>query len=169
MQVDLGSFFDSRTGGLLEENSLSKEFYVVPPKWNHPRPLSFKPFSVPYIELRRRISSNKSPGYVEYRRGGKTLSYNTTVGDEELQRSLDVFENIAVRFRTFDDSYSPCRHYDLFTLDINFLLHDTLFASSVPPGQGAPVQVVFASFIERQAEGFKGGCVSCASQRPEAL
>jgi len=110
MQVDLGLFFDSQTKELLNKHGMSTEFYIVPPKWTHVKQMPFKPFAVPFVELQRRISTNRQPGYVEYLRGDVIRLYNSTTGDEELDTQLGWLESHVLRFRTFDRAYSPCRH-----------------------------------------------------------
>ena len=110
MQVDLGVFFNNSTKSLLEKYELSSEFYIVPPKWTHSSTLPSRSFQVPLIELRRRLANNKVHGYINYTRGSVNMSYDSSIGDKELEAPLSWFESTLVRFRTFDKTYSPCRH-----------------------------------------------------------
>jgi hypothetical protein len=123
MQIDLGKLFPEKLTQTLTDFGLSAEFYICPPKWNleNPEP-SFRPFNVPFIELKRRVLSvdwqTQPTGiYVDYVRHRPDRSEARYVFkpdfaglDEELLQPLTWYERMLISFRTFSAAYSPCRH-----------------------------------------------------------
>ena len=122
MQVNLGTLFPQK---LKETNTLlglSNEFYICPPKWPYENPDGLQtPFSVPFIELRRRLSKTRDSlshdSFVEYVRHRPGLNNShvllrmSDISDgTDVFKALSWFEELFVKFRTFSDSYSPCRH-----------------------------------------------------------
>jgi hypothetical protein len=117
LQIDLGERFPEKLKDTNMLFNVSSEFYICPPKWPFPSDGEFRVFSVPFIELRRRIAGGVISGYVEYTRHHTNSSMRSfrfdseSVGeDDELLEPLNLFEQTFVRFRSFSDHYSPCRH-----------------------------------------------------------
>ncbi len=124
LQVNLGKWFPPKLTEALGELGLSDEFYICPPKWPSDRPQDFVPFNIPYIELRRRVSSgawpdddSEDPVFVAFERNSPNrpiekyrVDSTTSASQIELRRPLSWFEKYFVRFRSFSNEYSPCRH-----------------------------------------------------------
>lgn len=124
IQFDLGEMFPSKLKRTNTKLGLSNEFYICPPR-SISKPdmeLSFKPFSVPSIEVRRVLSANlQDPSngtiifnYIHHYKNGTIAEkcFNSDTSDEtdSLIQPLSLFEIFFVRFRTFTEQYSPCRH-----------------------------------------------------------
>jgi hypothetical protein len=141
-QVDLAPLFTPSTIAVLKNAGLDGEFWITPPveAWPYPETRPFKPYSMPFLELRRRIaplhSKKNSTGYVRYTRTIATpqlrlpwlrsavgihiptsdavwhnISYDLSKGgDGELEILIPWWQASLARFRTFDAQYSPCRH-----------------------------------------------------------
>lgn len=58
MQVDLGPRFTSATKEALQSAGVQGEFWITPPlhAWPYPETREFKSYSMPYLELRRRLA-----------------------------------------------------------------------------------------------------------------
>ena len=124
IEVDLGKMFPKKLKETNDLFGLSSEFYICPPKWPYevPEVEDEVLFSVPWIELRRRMNSLKidaldDNAYVEYirRRPGKADSHyilqkSKLDQESEVMRPLGFFETWFVKFRSFSNRYSPCRH-----------------------------------------------------------
>jgi len=122
MQINLGELFPVKLKDTNDMFGLSNEFYICPPKWPFDRPsYKFRTFNVPFIELRRRLTSvnwaDVPQGYVKYTRvrpdGSKLDEFFRSEKLEaswHLLQPLSWFERYFVKFRTFSDEYSPCRH-----------------------------------------------------------
>ena len=124
LQINLGKWFPEKLATALSDLGLSDEFYICPPTWPPDHPQEFVPFSIPYIELRRRVSSNAWPTdednhavFVSFERNAPNrpvqkyrVDSTITASQVELRRPLSWFEKYFVRFRSFSNDYSPCRH-----------------------------------------------------------
>ena len=121
LQVNLGQLFPDKLKSAAKTFNLSTEFYICPPQWmQSTHQVDFKPFSVPFIELRRRMSIQSRPAdrnFIEFIRfkSESAPTFHWVDGEssdtfEELFRPLSFFEKYFVRFRSYDDDYSPCRH-----------------------------------------------------------
>lgn len=123
-QIDLGELFPDKLKSTLDRFGLAKEFIICPPSWelSEGNYSTFDDFNIPFIELRRRLSAidlegTSSPLFVDYIRhfpDGQVKQYHfdSTKVDplDESVRSLNLFEKLFVRFRSFSNKYSPCRH-----------------------------------------------------------
>jgi hypothetical protein len=125
-QVNLAPLLPHRTVDALVRLGINPEFHITPPAWGYPPTTpSFVPYTVPPIEVRRRVSAAARDGsdfYVKYRwvRGGSvdpalhTLVVKGGVVVKGAGSGLDVglsaFDAWLRRFRTFDVGSSPCRH-----------------------------------------------------------
>lgn len=140
-QVDLGPLFTRSTRSALQGANIDSEFWITPPlvAWPYPPTRDFVAYSMPYLELRRRLAplrSGNSTGYVRYTRTLArarlnmpwlwhmlgipnrahdeviaNITYNVSEGgDAELEQPLPQWQSLLFRFRTFDVEYSPCRH-----------------------------------------------------------
>lgn len=114
LRVDLGAWITHPVG---TEFIISPPASAWPPRRLPPpkRPLIFTPFSVPYIELRKRLTQSDAPFYVDYERAGQAHRiqrfHNGTVqGDLNLLVPLPKLTALIFRFRSFDLDRSPCRH-----------------------------------------------------------
>jgi hypothetical protein len=118
MQINLGEMFPTKLKKVNDMFGLSNEFYICPPRWPiDEAERKFKPFKVPFIELRRRLSGTVLSGFVKYTRfrpdGTKTdeVFYSNHLDQNpDVMEPLSWFEQFLVKFRTFSDDYSPCRH-----------------------------------------------------------
>lgn len=122
LQINLGNLFPEQLKQTNDLLKVSNEFYICPPRWPHPNPdPAFKPFSIPFIELRRRIAhldwSTHAPVFVEYTRhypDGRSepamFDSSKSHQNDEIMRKLSMFEEYFVKFRSFSDEFSPCRH-----------------------------------------------------------
>lgn len=114
LRVDLGAWITHPVGEFI----ISPPAKAWPPRHLPPpaRPLEFKPFSVPYVELRRRVTqSDGAPFFVDYERAGHThriqcFQNGTIHGDLDLLVPLPTLTALIFRFRAFDLDRSPCRH-----------------------------------------------------------
>uniref|UniRef100_A0A7S1WRR3 Uncharacterized protein n=1 Tax=Alexandrium catenella TaxID=2925 RepID=A0A7S1WRR3_ALECA len=141
-QVDLAPLFTPATKQALNSTGVEQEFWITPPlsAWPHPPTREFRPYSMPFLELRRRVAPLRRKGVksgrVSYTRtiararltmpwlwnylGVKNLvadqvrpniTYDLAEGrDPELEQELPWWLAPVARFRTFDVDYSPCRH-----------------------------------------------------------
>jgi hypothetical protein len=127
-QVNLAPLLPHRTVDALVRLGIIPEFHITPPAWGYPPTTpSFVPYTVPPIEVRRRVSAALAVRdgfdfYVKYRwvRGGSvdpalhTLVVKGGVVVKGAGSGLDVglsaFDAWLRRFRTFDVGSSPCRH-----------------------------------------------------------
>ena len=137
LQVNLASFFAEKTKSFNREFGVENEFWITPPSWNTlsgevAEDTTFVPYTVPLFELRRRISkakrSSSTPFFVEYSYADESFVrvYNSTHGAgtgtdhslrtpglkvrSELDAPLSFWEELIFRYRSYDSSYSPCRH-----------------------------------------------------------
>ena len=125
LQINLGHMFPAKLLHSAATFNVSSEFYICPPTWESDIH-TFVPFNTPFIEIRRRVSSFDWAKYdsaeigelfIEYERylGGSKLdtvrfSSFGLARHSELTEPLSWFEKYLVRFRTFSEEYSPCRH-----------------------------------------------------------
>lgn len=140
-QVDLGPLFTRSTKKVLQNANIDSEFWITPPlaAWPYPPSRDFVSYSMPYVELRRRLAplrNSSSTGYVRYTRTLArarlnmpwlwqvlgisndardrviaNITYDVSEGgDPELELALPHWQSLLFRFRTFDVDYSPCRH-----------------------------------------------------------
>ena len=136
MQVNLAPLFPSRVKEALRETGATAEFHISPPSWGYPpteetsgkakrKGTTPRRFSVPLVEVRRRISAAMREGKdvtLRYRwvRGGeteaKTREFRARGGalvkgsDPALAAHVPPWRALLHRFRTFHLEYSPCRH-----------------------------------------------------------
>lgn len=123
IQVDLGQMFPSKLKTLNHRLGIRNEIYITPPIWilRSESDPAFTPFSTPLVELRRVLSSHilariepVSFDYVRHDKNGsiikKTFHSEREKNEDEVQRPLTLFERMFVRFRTFSDISSVCRH-----------------------------------------------------------
>ncbi len=124
LQVNLGDLFPDQLKHANDLFNVSNEFYICPPQWPHPEKHArmFKSFNIPFIELRRRIAhvdwTTHAPITVAYTRHHtdgrieKGVMFNSSQAkpDDEIMKRLSLFEKYFVRFRSFSNEYSPCRH-----------------------------------------------------------
>ena len=107
--------------------NVSAEFHITPPAWGYAPTEPFRPFAVPVVEVRRRLSvaSQSRRDYFlrfreagvhamhavgaihEHRRRGGVLMAGSNAS---LEQPLPSFRAWLHRYRTFDLGYSPCRH-----------------------------------------------------------
>ena len=124
LQVNLAPLLPPRVLGALDATNVTAEFHITPPAWPYPpTETTFRPFSAPLTEIRRRVSTAEQGDFFvayrwvlrgereervrEYRRVGGT----TVAGAEEvLGAPLPRARAVLHRFRTFDLDRSPCRH-----------------------------------------------------------
>ncbi|KAL1528897.1 hypothetical protein AB1Y20_010219 [Prymnesium parvum] len=127
LQINLAPLLPGHVLDAFHWANVSAEFYITPPGWSYSPTERFRPFAVPVVEVRRRIAAailqgkdvylkyrvfgnrtTQKPGAVrKYRRkGGKLLSGS----DASLGEPLPHLRAALHRFRTFDMTYSPCRH-----------------------------------------------------------
>lgn len=123
-QIDLGELFPDKLKSTLDRFGLSKEFVICPPSWDRSEGTysTSDDLNIPFIELRRRLSAidfegPSSPVFVDYIRhfpDGQVKQYHFDSGKvdslDETVRPLNLFEKLFVRFRSFSNKYSPCRH-----------------------------------------------------------
>ena len=123
-QVDIAPMFPQALKRTIQSFNAENEFFICPPKWDMPNPTvaKFVDFNIPFIELRRRVSQyawnqTEEPVFVEYIRhypDGKVKPsrFESSQIDEfdDVIQPLNVFERTMVRFRSFSNMYSPCRH-----------------------------------------------------------
>jgi hypothetical protein len=119
VQVNLGELFPKKLTSVATSFNLSTEFYICPPVWMSDE-TAFRPFSIPFIEMRRRVAKSLPIAndtfieYIRFKPGTEPaqLRFDADSIDEhkELTTPLSVMEEYLVRFRSFDDNYSPCRH-----------------------------------------------------------
>jgi len=122
MEINLGGLFPEKLKATNTLFGLSNEFYICPPKWPYQNRLAVRAnFSMPFIEFRRRISKIHGrlddDSFIEYmrRRPGIVDSHvlltpsNITFAPD-IVTPISLFEEYFVKFRSFSDSYSPCRH-----------------------------------------------------------
>lgn len=124
IQFDLGEMFPSKLKRTNTKLGLSNEFYICPPRSisNPDLELSFEHFSVPSIEVRRVLSTKRHDpsnrtmifNYIHHYKNGtiakKCFNSDTVDETDNLIQPLSLFEKLFVRFRTFSEQYSPCRH-----------------------------------------------------------
>ncbi|KAL3927546.1 MAG: hypothetical protein SGPRY_002774 [Prymnesium sp.] len=127
LQINLAPLLPPHVLRAFRFANVSAEFYITPPAWKYPATETFRPFSVPVVEVRRRLSEAARSGqdvYVRYaymnvsraiesknvyeyvRRGGLLLPGS----DVSLEKPIPMLRDLLHRYRTFDLSYSPCRH-----------------------------------------------------------
>jgi len=125
-QVNLAPLLPHRTVDALVRLGINPEFHITPPAWGYPPTTpSFVPYTVPPIEVRRRVSAAARDGsdfFVKYRwvRGGSVdPALHTLVvkgggvvkgAGSGLDVGVSAFDAWLRRFRTFDVGSSPCRH-----------------------------------------------------------
>lgn len=141
-QVDLAPLFTAATREALNVTGVGSEFWITPPlsAWPYPPTREFRPYSMPFLELRRRVAPLRArgatSGYVRYTRTiaranlkmpwlwdylhienpdsdqvQANLTYDLAGGqDPEVEEPLPWWLAPIARFRTFDVHYSPCRH-----------------------------------------------------------
>mmetsp|Transcript_1036 Transcript_1036/g.1935 ORF Transcript_1036/g.1935 Transcript_1036/m.1935 type:complete len:607 (-) Transcript_1036:91-1911(-) len=141
-QVDLAPLFTPATRAALATAGVKAEFWITPPSqaWPYAPTRSFQPYSMPFLELRRRVAAlRQGPGPVGFVRYTRTkaraqlampwlwawlgvrnrdadlihanITYSLTRGgDTELEEPLPRWQASLARFRVFDVAYSPCRH-----------------------------------------------------------
>ena len=128
-QVNLAPLLPNATLDVMARTGVAAEFYISPPSWGRPpTEAGFRPFAIPLVEVRRRISATlrrrpKAAFFVRYRvlaatrSGGNAMreyrrrnGQRTAGSDPKLEESLPWLRAALHRFRTFDSQYAPCRH-----------------------------------------------------------
>lgn len=142
-QVDLSPLYTNTTKAMLQHIGSEDEFWLTPPLEAWPYEYTratWKPYSMPFLELRRRLAplaKANATGRVRYTRtlakaqlrypalwhwlGKENLDQDVVVrdnvtydlvakGDPEVEEPLPWWLAALARWRTFDLSYSPCRH-----------------------------------------------------------
>ena len=126
LQVNLAPLLPATVLAAFAAVNVSAEFHITPPSWGYaPTETTFRPFSVPVVEVRRRLAAAAATTpdfYVRYRvvadgaaekqvklfrrKRGKLVAGS----DAALEEPLSPLRAVLHRYRTFDTSYSPCRH-----------------------------------------------------------
>ena len=120
-QVNLASYFSEHTKRFNTASGVTNEFWITPPSWTPPdsRPTPFVPYSIPVIELRKHISSQANKDfYVNFTMNADPahhhIFYSSDPGSYDSYGHLTLpvswLERGIFRFRSFDSTYSPCRH-----------------------------------------------------------
>jgi hypothetical protein len=126
-QINLAVYFTDHSTEFNKVLGVSNEFWITPPAaaWStsDSKDTKFIPYSIPLIELRKHISNQLSQEfYVDFsiNHENKTMTFNSQTYREYDDERFDIFnlivtpvssyERILFRFRSFDNSYSPCRH-----------------------------------------------------------
>lgn len=119
-QVNLGLYFSKRTQMFNIAYGVSNEFWITPPSWTAPdnRVVPFIPYSIPVIEFRKHLSTHIAKSfYVNFTRNSDpSPSMFISTDPSSVERHGDLaapvswLQRIVFRFRSFDASYSPCRH-----------------------------------------------------------
>ena len=120
MRVDLSPWIQHKDR---IAQATSTEFLISPPAHHwHLGPANLeKPFAVPFLELRRRVttslrSNSATPFLLVYERRGTTsrlqrFHNGTLVADDDIiLKPLPFWSSVLSRFRAFDHDHSPCRH-----------------------------------------------------------
>ena len=118
-QINLANYFLPHTVKFNEAYGVKNEFWINPPEWTAMdgdvgRP--FVEYSIPFIEFKRRIAKallRDEPFELEISWNNDPTSRHFFNGtDRSLAREspLTQLEAFLFRFRSFDASYSPCRH-----------------------------------------------------------
>lgn len=123
-QVNLAIYFSKHTKKFNDYFNVTNEFWISPPSWKPPdsRVAPYQSYSIPFIEFRKHISQSVIKGqifYVNFTRNDNDVNsmemFNST--DEtslslyrDLIAPISWFELSFIRFRSFDATYSPCRH-----------------------------------------------------------
>lgn len=126
LQVNLAPLLPAHVLAALSAANASAEFHISPPAWPYPPTEGvFRPFSVPLVEVRRRLSAAvrasprvsfvvryrvvgaRSKALREYRRRD---GQRTRGSDASLDEELPPLRAMLHRYRTFDAAYAPCRH-----------------------------------------------------------
>ena len=113
-QIDLGELFPDKLKNACTQFGLSSQFQIAPPRWEGPA-LSFVPFSVPFVEVRRKVLGNLAQWnkgvYVDFVRHFPDGRVEAGRLDQaSVMTPLSVVERLFVKFRSFSEEYSPCRH-----------------------------------------------------------
>merc|ERR1712182_118671 len=69
-QVDLAHLFPVHTKNYLATSGVEAALWICPPKWPHPA-ASFQEFSVPVVELQRRLEGVDGDFFVRIRKDGQ--------------------------------------------------------------------------------------------------
>lgn len=119
-QVNLGLYFSKRTQMFNTAYGVSNEFWIAPPSWTAPddRVVPFVPYSIPVIEFRKHLSTHIAKDfYVNFTRNSDSIPsmfISTDPSSVEIHGDLAApvswLQRLVFRFRSFDASYSPCRH-----------------------------------------------------------
>lgn len=125
-QVNLANYFASHIKKFNIAHGVRNEFWITPPEWTPTEvdlTSSFLEFSIPLIEFRKRISkaSRSNVFRVEYSlsRGNETTrrlfiwpQEDGAISDWDagLVAPVSEYDLAFSRFRSFDVTYSPCRH-----------------------------------------------------------
>jgi len=126
LQVNLAPLLPTVTLEAFRDTNVTADFYISPPKWGlPPTEPTFRSFATTFLEARRRIAAAKAhqPSLnfflrYEVTQGGKTTrreyrrrrGRTTSGSDQALEAPLPWWSAALYRYRTFDLSYSPCRH-----------------------------------------------------------
>lgn len=121
-QINLAPMFPQKlkdTAKLFEIDY--SEFIITPPKWDYDSQ-PFVPFNIPFIELRRHISNTNwddtepdlfvafTRHFPDGRVENALFESSRFTEFAELNEPLSFFEKHFVKFRSFYEDYSPCRH-----------------------------------------------------------
>ena len=124
LQVNLAPLLPAHVLHAFGAANVSREFHITPPRWTDPPTEAFRRFSVPVVEVRRRLAGAHPTwsGVLRYHdvvRGqtGRTRKEyrlrqgrRTAGSDPALDEPLPWYRALLHRYRTFDVAYSPCRH-----------------------------------------------------------
>lgn len=118
-QVDLAVLYTPSTTRYLVAAGVEPALWICPPAWPHALPSNFTPFSVPTIELHRRLAHEELTGRrhtTQVSRAGRTF---TVHGAADLpivcpgwtpEWLCEAAKRWAGPFRSFDERAGPCRH-----------------------------------------------------------
>lgn len=116
LQVDLARLYTAKTSKYLVSAGIHATLWICPPKWRYAPAANFTPFSVPAVEFRRRLALEPLKSSTRVRRDGKEFIVHD-VADIALHCPswMSVFlcewaASFVGPFRSFDESWSPCRH-----------------------------------------------------------
>lgn len=126
-QINLALYFTKHSIEFNNVLGISNEFWITPPAaaWSEPdnKLVKFIPYSIPLLELRKHVSNQLSQKFYinfSFNHENETLTFDSRIYHEKNENRshfydlfitpVSVFERIAFRFRSFDSSYSPCRH-----------------------------------------------------------
>jgi hypothetical protein len=126
-QINLAVYFTDHSTEFNKVMGISNEFWITPPAaaWSisDDKDTKILPYSIPLIELRKHVSNQLSQKfYVDFsiNHENKTLTFDSQKYRERSENRSDVYDlivtpvsfydRILFRFRSFDNSYSPCRH-----------------------------------------------------------